>query len=52
MTSPATPIGLLGLGVYLPERVMTNDEWAEYVDTSDEWIVARTGIPYPADCSG
>ena len=38
------PIGLLGLGVYLPERVMTNDEWAEYVDTSDDWIVARTGI--------
>ncbi|MCY3545926.1 MAG: ketoacyl-ACP synthase III [Gemmatimonadetes bacterium] len=37
-------IGLLGLGVYLPERVMTNDEWAEYVDTSDDWIVARTGI--------
>ena len=38
------PIGLLGLGIYLPERVMTNDERAEYVDTSDEWIVARTGI--------
>ena len=38
------PIGLLGLGVYLPERVMTNDEWSEHVDTSDEWIVARTGI--------
>ena len=38
------PIGLLGLGVYLPERVMTNDEWAEHVDTSDEWIVSRTGI--------
>ncbi len=38
------PIGLLGLGVYLPERVMTNDEWTEYVDTSDEWIVTRTGI--------
>ncbi len=38
------PIGLLGLGIYLPERVMTNDEWAEHVDTSDEWIVARTGI--------
>ena len=38
------PIGLLGLGVYLPERVMTNDEWAEHVDTSDEWILARTGI--------
>ncbi len=37
-------IGLLGLGVYLPPRVMTNDEWAQYVDTSDEWITARTGI--------
>lgn len=37
-------IGLLGLGVYLPPRVMTNDEWAQYVDTSDEWITTRTGI--------
>ena len=36
--------GLLGLGAYAPERVMTNAEWAEHVDTSDEWIVARTGI--------
>ena len=43
-THGSNPIGLLGLGVYLPERVMTNDEWAEYVDTSNEWIVARTGI--------
>jgi 3-oxoacyl-[acyl-carrier-protein] synthase-3 len=39
-----TPIGVLGLGAYVPERVMTNDEWAEHVDTSDEWITARTGI--------
>ncbi len=38
------PIGLLGLGVYLPPRVMTNDEWTQYVDTSDEWITTRTGI--------
>ena len=38
------PIGLLGLGAYLPQRVMTNDEWARYVDTTDEWITARTGI--------
>jgi len=37
-------IGLLGLGVYLPPRVMTNDEWSQYVDTSDEWITQRTGI--------
>ena len=43
-THGSNPIGLLGLGIYLPERVMTNDEWAQYVDTSDEWIVARTGI--------
>ena len=43
-THGSSPIGLLGLGIYLPERVMTNDEWAEYVDTSHEWIVARTGI--------
>lgn len=37
-------IGLLGLGVYLPSRIMTNEEWAEYVDTSDQWITERTGI--------
>jgi len=43
-THAPCPIGLLGLGVYLPVRIMTNDEWAEHVDTSDEWIVARTGI--------
>jgi 3-oxoacyl-[acyl-carrier-protein] synthase-3 len=37
-------IGILGLGAYVPDRVMTNDEWARHVDTSDEWITARTGI--------
>jgi 3-oxoacyl-[acyl-carrier-protein] synthase-3 len=41
---PESRIGLLGLGAYLPERVMSNDEWAEHVDTSHEWIVERTGI--------
>ncbi len=35
---------ITGLGVYLPDRVMTNKELAELVDTSDEWIVQRTGI--------
>ncbi|MDQ3742917.1 MAG: ketoacyl-ACP synthase III [Acidobacteriota bacterium] len=35
---------ILGMGAYLPERIMTNDEWGQYVDTSDEWITARTGI--------
>ncbi|WP_332714841.1 beta-ketoacyl-ACP synthase III [Pelagibacterium mangrovi] len=33
-----------GIGGYLPERVMTNDDLAKIVDTSDEWIVQRTGI--------
>ncbi len=37
-------IGITGLGTYAPERVMTNDELAQYVDTSDEWIFERTGI--------
>lgn len=33
-----------GSGAYLPERIVTNDELAERLDTSDEWIVGRTGI--------
>ncbi|HEY0236249.1 MAG TPA: beta-ketoacyl-ACP synthase III [Afipia sp.] len=35
---------VLGYGSYLPERIMTNTELAKTVDTSDEWIVQRTGI--------
>ena len=35
---------ILGCGGYLPERVVTNDELAKSIDTSDEWIVKRTGI--------
>lgn len=33
-----------GVGSYLPERVMTNDDMSKVVDTSSEWIVQRTGI--------
>jgi len=33
-----------GVGSYLPEQVVTNADLAEFVDTSDEWIVERTGI--------
>ena len=33
-----------GCGAYLPERVVTNEELAKKVDTSDEWIQQRTGI--------
>jgi 3-oxoacyl-[acyl-carrier-protein] synthase-3 len=35
---------VLGCGSYLPERVVTNQELASAVETSDEWIVQRTGI--------
>jgi len=35
---------VLGHGAYLPERILTNAELAKMVDTSDEWIVQRTGI--------
>src|SRR5882672_5967860 len=34
----------LGTGAYLPAKVLTNAEMAQLVDTSDEWIVERTGI--------
>ncbi len=34
----------LGSGAYLPEKIMTNAELARMVDTSDEWIVERSGI--------
>ena len=35
---------VLGCGSYLPERVVTNAELAAQIDTSDDWIVQRTGI--------
>jgi 3-oxoacyl-[acyl-carrier-protein] synthase-3 len=40
----AAPVSVTGLGVHVPERVVTNDELATIVDTSDEWIRDRTGI--------
>lgn len=36
--------GIVGFGGYVPERVMTNDDWAAILDTSDDWITQRTGI--------
>jgi 3-oxoacyl-[acyl-carrier-protein] synthase III len=36
--------GIIGIGKYVPERVLTNKELEEMVDTSDEWIRTRTGI--------
>jgi len=35
---------IIGTGSYLPPKVVTNDDLSEKIDTSDEWIVARTGI--------
>jgi 3-oxoacyl-[acyl-carrier-protein] synthase-3 len=35
---------IAGTGSYLPEKVLTNDDLSKIVDTSDEWIVSRTGI--------
>lgn len=36
--------GILGIGNSLPDKVLTNKDWEELVDTSDEWITKRTGI--------
>ncbi|MSU01492.1 beta-ketoacyl-ACP synthase III [Tissierella pigra] len=37
-------VGISGVGSYVPERVVTNDALSKIVDTSNEWIVERTGI--------
>jgi 3-oxoacyl-[acyl-carrier-protein] synthase-3 len=37
-------IGILGMGMAVPERVVTNHDLEKLVDTSDEWITTRTGI--------
>jgi 3-oxoacyl-[acyl-carrier-protein] synthase-3 len=38
------PVSITGLGCRVPDRIVTNEELAKFVDTSDEWIVERTGI--------
>jgi 3-oxoacyl-[acyl-carrier-protein] synthase-3 len=40
----AVAVSITGLGVKVPDRVVTNDDLKQYVDTSDEWIRERTGI--------
>jgi 3-oxoacyl-[acyl-carrier-protein] synthase-3 len=37
-------VGILGTGHYVPDRVLSNADLEKMVDTSDEWIVSRTGI--------
>lgn len=39
-----TKARIIGLGSYLPERVLTNQDLEKMVDTSDEWITSRTGM--------
>ncbi|MCR8630852.1 ketoacyl-ACP synthase III [Paenibacillus sp. N5-1-1-5] len=38
------PVGIIGTGKYVPDRVLTNKELEQMVETNDEWIVSRTGI--------
>ncbi len=44
MTQRMLPIRIAGTGTYVPEEIVTNQHYAAYLDTSDEWIVSRTGI--------
>jgi 3-oxoacyl-[acyl-carrier-protein] synthase-3 len=37
-------VGIIGVGMYVPKKVLTNDDLEKMVDTSDEWITTRTGI--------
>lgn len=38
------PVGIVGVGQYLPDKILTNRDLERMVDTSDEWITTRTGI--------
>ena len=42
---------ILGTGSVLPERVVTNDDLSDFLDTSDEWIFTRTGIKERRICT-
>jgi len=41
---PSRAVSIVGTGSYVPEKVLTNAELEKMVDTTDEWIVSRTGI--------
>jgi len=36
-------VGIIGLGAYVPPHEMSNQDWEEIVETSDEWITTKTG---------
>lgn len=37
-------VGIVGIGSYVPENVITNKDFEKFLDTNDEWIISRTGI--------
>src|SRR5271165_3074189 len=43
-SKPRRTVSIIGTGSYVPERVLTNRELEQMVETSDEWIRTRTGI--------
>ncbi len=43
-TRPMRPVKIAGLGTYVPPRLLTNADLEKLVETSDEWILQRTGI--------
>src|SRR5437868_4621984 len=43
-TKDGLPVSITGLGAKVPDRIVTNDELAQHVETSNEWIIERTGI--------
>lgn len=44
LLKPQRTVSIVGTGSYVPEKVLTNADLEKMVDTSDEWIVTRTGI--------
>ena len=44
VTQTSKAVGIIGLGTYVPEKIITNKDMESIVDTTDEWIVERTGI--------
>jgi 3-oxoacyl-[acyl-carrier-protein] synthase-3 len=43
-SSSSHQVCIAGTGSYVPEKILTNEDLAKIVDTSDEWILSRTGI--------
>ena len=44
MSEQGVSVGIVGIGTYVPDKIITNHDLEQMVDTSNEWIVERTGI--------